>query len=166
MNKQARSGFTLTEVIVAMLIVAVLSSVAIPMYLGAKQKAYVQIAQADAMNLSNEVAQVLSGYTSLGSTAGTITVAVAKVGTTSTATVDFALGTGATNPPALVLQLSDQTAAYGSTKASSRSWCLDVVNRGQHVVYTEIGWQRTAKSCTTTGLPSTTLVSGGGLSAS
>ena len=146
LNKNKKNkGFTVVELLVALLIISVISAIAIPIYLNVKTRANLHIAQKDGQNLAGEVQALLGSYQDFGSTDGTISWG------SSTKLMTIVLGTGATSPVPVTENLSTGTTVSGKTFASSTSWCLDVANNGQHVIFTQTGYASGLSICPLSG---------------
>jgi len=65
LNKQTQSGFTLVELLVVVVIIAILATIGFSVGLGALQKAKKVTAQAAATNVANAVEQFYSEYSAL-----------------------------------------------------------------------------------------------------
>ena len=156
-NRLAKSrGFSVVELLIALVIVSVIAGIAIPIYLNIKTREYLHVAQKDGQSLSGEVQAVLSSYQDFGSTDGVITW------DSTTKLMSITLGNGATSPTPVTETLTKGTTVSGKTFASSTSWCIDVANNGQHAIFTETGYAAGMTTCPLSGFyyPSNTFTTG------
>lgn len=140
-KKDKSLGFSVIEIVVALLLLSIISIISIAIYSNIKAKGNLNIAENDGSNLFGEVQATLVDYTTFGSTNGTISLDVnAKI-------VTITLGTGATSPASFGEKLSNGSTATGITYANSTRWCIDVANSGSHAIFTEKGFQPTSLVC-------------------
>lgn len=142
-KKTRDKGFSLVELLVVMLIMGVIAGIATPIYLNQKSRSYRSVAESNGHALLETLTSGLLGTTSFGTTNGTIVVDTSV----SPATVTITLGSGATSPSPLTQLMSTGVSASGVTYANTTQWCLDTVNNGQHVIYTDSGETNTQTSC-------------------
>ena len=133
-NKEA--AFSLVELLVTVTILAVLSAIAVPVYLNQKNKSSSSAAASDARAVANEVTSLLTQYSHLG-TSGTISVAgtVLTVSLVSPTPAGNVTGTARLTPGSV---LSGSTFP-GAVGAAGARFCISVVNNGQTVVANETG---------------------------
>lgn len=145
-HKQRKAfGFSTIEITIALIILAVISAIAIPLYTSAQGRSHLTIAQNDGKILFNEIQSTLTDYQTFGTTDGSIAL------NTSTNLVTITLGSGATSPAAFSVKTSSGSTATGKTFANSTSWCLDVANQGKHVIFTEKGYTAGISNCPISG---------------
>jgi len=140
--RKDKSGFSLVELLVVLLIMSVLAGIAVPLYLNQKQRSYMSIAQADTTAVGQEVSSITLGYTSFGSAPGTIGL---SSGAISFSPMTAATGVGlysATGPGTTtsIPRLSAGSSVSGSYGAGTgTTWCLIIVNNGAYSQYTNAG---------------------------
>ena len=143
-KKFLNSGFSIIELVVALLLVAILASIAVPLYTNAKNKSYQQNTLNDGDSLNKEILATI-GDNNVYSTFGTTNGGIAYNSGTSLLTVT--LGAGVTSPAPFSIPLSKNTIASGVTYANSTSWCLEIFNTNQSSVFTNLGLSNTLKTC-------------------
>jgi len=140
--RKDKSGFSLVELLVVLLIMSVLAGIAVPLYLNQKQRSYMSIAQSDTTAVGQEVSSITLGYTSFGSSPGTIGL---SSGAISFSPMTAATGVGlysATGPGTTtsIPRLSAGSSVSGSYGAGTgTTWCLIIVNNGAYSQYTNAG---------------------------
>lgn len=140
---RSQAGFSLTELMVTVSILLILSGVAVPIYLNQRTKAIIATAKSDGQQLVSEISTQLMGKSgSIARDTG--------VGPTHTGNVLITGGTDASTYDA-GLRLSDGTtvtSAGGVTQADTRGvWCVAVTNRDQTVFFNQDGYQSNKTSC-------------------
>jgi type IV pilus assembly protein PilA len=133
--RNASHGFTLPELIIVMVIIAILAGIAIPMYLSEQARSSKHVAVTDGKNISNSIITDVIGVTDFGTTDGTINVDTAV----APATITITFGDGGSTPVIFTQGITVGTTATGKTYANTLHWCLDVAHNGQHAFYTESG---------------------------
>ena len=145
-NKEIHKGFSVVELLVALVIVVVIAAIAIPLFLNAKSRQYATVATNDGDQIFREAQAVFNGVQSFGTTNGTISYS------NSTKQITITLGNGGDSIPPFFERVSNGTSLTGVTYANSSSWCMDVVNNGTHVFFTQQGFRPGATSCPISGL--------------
>ncbi len=124
----AEAGFTLIELMVVLLIMAILLAIAIPTFLGVKGGAQDRAAQS---NLTNALTSAKSSYSTIGSYCAA-----------------SACGTGAVNTSALITILNSQEPELaftnGAVSGSANSVSIQVTADGQQLVLVD---QSQSKTC-------------------
>lgn len=133
------------EILISLLIVSLVAGVSIPLYANTKKRGYLNTAQNDGKILFGIVQSSVEEYKTLGTTDGLITM------NTSTNLLTIGLGVGAVPISAISVTLSKGTSASGKTFKNSKSWCLDVVNNGEHVIFNEKGYNPGTLNCPISG---------------
>lgn len=137
-------GFSLVEMLVAMLLILILGGIVIPTYTSSKIRAYQQAVVTDGDALFREISATIGDVNvtpSFGTTNGAITL------NTSTQIMTIALGAGVASPAPFSENVSKGTSVSGVTYANSTSWCLEVFNHSQTAVFTQAGLSSTLTSC-------------------
>ena len=135
------SGFSLIEILVVLMIVSIISAIAIPRYLAAKNKEYITVAQSDGDNIYREVNNALADITSFGSTNGTIAF------DTTTNIMTITLGSGGQSIGTFSENVSNGTSISGVTYGNTLNWCINVANNGAHAVFNQDGYQASLSAC-------------------
>lgn len=140
---QKNSGFTLVEILVVLLILSILSSIAVPTLLNERYRGYLATAVSDANTVSQEIASVLADYTSLGTNAGTITIAggVLVFSPMVSATgIGNVVATGPGTTTTLVNISSNSTIGTANWGTSGGvNWCVEIINKNTFTKYTSNG---------------------------
>jgi len=139
-------GFSLVELLVTVVIIAVLAAIAIPLYSNQKNKAALSAAQQDARAIGSAINGMLLEYAHLGTSNGTIGYSAPNVTFTLTAP------SPTTAPASISVRLSpNSTFSVGSTLANTRQWCIKITNSSgsttQSAVVTEAGLQAGMTTC-------------------
>ena len=143
-KRKMEPGFSIVEMLVAMLIILILGGVAIPTYTSSKIRAYQQAVITDGDMLFREISATIGDINvtpSFGTTNGSITL------NTSTKVMTITLGSGVTSPAAFTENVSNGTSVSGVTYANSTNWCLEVFNHNRTAVFTQTGLSSTLVSC-------------------
>ena len=115
-RRQDEDGFTLIELMVVILIIAILIAIAIPTFLGARQKAQDRAAQSD---LRNALTAAKTGYVDQSD----YTVAGAELASIEPS-LQYTEGGTSTGPSAIVWTATANTMAMASLSASGTCWQL------------------------------------------
>lgn len=137
------NGFSLVELLIACVIAAILTGIAIPIYINGKVQGGATVSVSDGFVLANLINSMTLGINDFGTTNGTISV----VNLSNPATISVVLGAGATSPIDSQERLNPGTTASGVTYANTNTWCLDVVNNTQHAIYNDKGYQKSLNAC-------------------
>lgn len=147
-------GITLTEMLVTVVVLGIISAIATPLIVGNFESTYKAIAQDDARKIGIEVATEMQGYTTFGAANGTIG-AVNGFLEISPMTSAYPNPTGP-GGGRIVVTLSPEstmTGTYGSGNALK--WCIKVVNREKVGIYTSEGSAaKNASTCNPDGTAS------------
>lgn len=151
-NRKARvhKGFSLVELLVVLLIMSVMASVAVPLYINQKSRAYLQTATSDANAIGQEITAIVSDYNSFGSgtcTANACPITIASNVLTFTAmTAATGFGTFSTTGPgttASTVRLSTGSSLSSANAGSGagKAWCIVISNSTTYAKYTNAGLQ-------------------------
>jgi prepilin-type N-terminal cleavage/methylation domain-containing protein len=149
-NKSER-GVTLTEMLVTVVVLGVISAIAMPLIVGNFESTYKAIAQEDARKVGIEVSTEMQGYTTFGSANGTISI-VGKYLEISPMTSAYPnpSGPGGGRIIATLSPESTLTGTYGA--GNGLKWCVKVVNREKVGIYTSEGAApKSASTCNPDG---------------
>jgi prepilin-type N-terminal cleavage/methylation domain-containing protein len=139
-------GFSLIEILVAVAILAVVSSVAVPVFLNQKARGYFATAESDATKVRDEILSMSKSYESFGNS-GSVTYASSNL--TLNVGTSF-IGSTASTPQTQVASL---TLTEGSTVGASvlysggTNFCVKVSNNGKSVVANQAGIQNDLTDC-------------------
>ena len=123
-------GFSLVELLVVVVIIAILSAIAIPIFLNQRNKAYKATAQADGRTVAMLLTSAFSEYPSWTAN----TTGVAPSGTAPNYTT-VTVG-GVTAP----LESLSAGSTMGVVKTpTTTTWCTSVTNNGQTAYYNQNG---------------------------
>lgn len=149
-NKET-AGFSLVELLVTVVIIAVLAAIAIPLYTSQRNKAALATAQSDAAAVGQEIISMLTDYTNNG----TSTTAIPAMSASGTLTITLVAPTPST--PLVIsspIRLSPSSTLTGGLKPNTTGFCIRVANSSgpatQFAVYDETGLRTGFTTCTTT----------------
>lgn len=143
-GKKLNNGFSLVELLIGVAVLSILAGIAIPTFLGQREKAYLTTAKADGRNLSLEITTVYSGCSdstgfsyppnALEQTGSVLTIPIRKDG------VRFVSGISGCGPD-VDFGLSEGTSIveYEVPEGSSFDWCFVIENNGQKAKYDKSG---------------------------
>lgn len=147
LTKKADSGFTIVEMLVVLVLIGLVASIVTPIIANNQKQADRAVAIADGRVWAITLANMLVPYVDYGT------------GTVSYSSVDGTLSASLLSPsPSSPSEISAPVSgSVGTSLADSaisgRDWCLVVVNKDQTAVYTPLGFQPAATTCTDSGLP-------------
>lgn len=141
-------GLSLTELLVTIAVLGVITAITLPLMFSQQTAAHRATAIADARGWSLGLVESLADVWNFGESGGTITMA----GETLTVTM--------TNPvPAdttvidIPVAVSPNSSLLDGTIAGT-SWCIQVQNQNEVVVFTQRGFEQTASGCAADGTAS------------
>jgi type IV pilus assembly protein PilA len=125
------AGFTLIELLVVVIIIGILSSIAIPVYLGQRQRAYDASVQSDLKNLSTAAETTFA--TSLSYPSAVTTFATNGIAPIITKTTTYIAFTDLSGSDAGYI-------IYGKSSGSDKVWMLSSYNGGAPVAIPAASW--------------------------
>lgn len=152
-NKGER-GITLTEMLVTVVVLGIISAIATPIIVGNFESTYRAIAQEDARKIGIEVSTEMQGYTTFGSVGGTISIVNGYIDISPmTSAYPNPTGPGGGRILGTLSPESSLTGTYGA--GNGLKWCLKVVNREKVGIYTSEGaGPKNASTCNPDGTAS------------
>jgi len=150
-RKNPDGGFSLVELLVTVVIIAVLAAIAIPLYNSQRNKAALSAATDDARSIGMEILSMMQDY----SNNGTSTTAIPALSASGTLTITMVAPTPATPlTQVTTVRLSPNSTMTGGLKPSSTGFCIKVANTAgtatQYAVFDETGIRPGFTTCTTT----------------
>jgi len=156
----AESGFTLIELMVVLLIMAILLAIAIPTFLGVKSGAQDRAVQS---NLTNALTSAKAGYANGGSYATAASLEVTSLtsaepnitfetGSATTGTNNLAVNVSTDGQELLLVGYSQSGTCWAAVDNEGASTALTGTPSAQGVAYTS--WAQSSSACSTT-LPTT-----------
>lgn len=147
-------GITLTEMLVTVVVLGIISAIATPLIVGNFESTYRAIAQEDARKVGIEVSTEMQGYTTFGSTSGTIAIVDGYISISPmTSAYPNPAGPGGGRILGTLSPESSLTGTYGS--GNGLKWCLKVTNREKIGIYTSEGaGAKNASTCNPDGTAS------------
>lgn len=144
-------GITLTEMLVTVVVLSIISAIATPIIIGNFESTYKAIAQDDARKIGIEVATEMQGYTTFGSANGTISIANGYIDISPmTSAYPNPAGPGGGRILGTLSPESTLTGTYGA--GNGLKWCVKVVNREKIGIYTNDGaGAKNASTCNADG---------------
>jgi len=144
-HRSKDGGFSLVELLVTVVIIAVLAAIAIPVYNSQRNRAHKSAAQQDARAAVLSLNTGMMGYTDMGSTMGQVGVA-GTVGTVTLYTWNLT-GSVPSADAFMNSRFSDGTSLSGNFETGPVSamtggvvnYCIIVLNNGQKVIANEAG---------------------------
>ena len=142
-KEKDQKGFSLVELLVVLLIMSIMASVAVPLYLNQRNRAYLQTAVSDATSIGQEITAIVSDYTDFGTASSTISISstfLAFTGMTAAAGTGVSVATGPGTTTSIV-RVSGTGTLSGNTSATAGTalWCIIVTNNGSYAKYTNAG---------------------------
>lgn len=140
-------GLSLVELLVVIAVLAVITSIAMPMFFSQQSAAYRATAIADGRAWSLATVDALNDVWNFGDPGGTITL--------NGGSLDISLlnptPSSATFTQVPVAVSPNTTLVEGTI--SGTTWCMRLANTNQEVVFTEQGFVANAVGCDSTGAP-------------
>lgn len=147
-------GITLTEMLITVVVLAIISAIATPIIVGNFDSTYKAIAADDARKIGFEVATELTGYTTFGSANGTISVVDGYINLSPmTNAYPNPTGPGGGRIIATLTSGSTMTGTYAA--GAGLKWCVQVTYKDKVGIYlSDGGAARNASTCNADGTAS------------
>lgn len=145
-------GSTLIELVLTLAVIAVIASIAYPVYMATFDRGAAAAARSDAAHIAGDLMGELATYFSFGTQHGTIAVHPSNklILSPMAAASPYATGPGLTSLDVTLSPGSVLTAGtYGA--GAGTHWCIAVTNDGETAVATEKGIQDGATGCNVDG---------------
>lgn len=137
-RRRSEAGFTLAELLAAVVIVALLAAISIPVFTTGKARANLGNARSDGISVALAIASVALDFTSTGAASSISNAAPNGSMSLGGVTVSYRLTSGS----------SVDASTKVLTTGTAPTWCLSMVNNGQYVRYTEAGLAYSGSSAT------------------
>jgi prepilin-type N-terminal cleavage/methylation domain-containing protein len=144
-NMRRSEGLSLVELIVTIAVLAIVTSIATPIFLSQQSAAHRATAIADGRGWSLAILEATSTVRNLGESGGEISL----VGTNVTMSL---ISPNPSSAEVISFPVAVSPASsLSSGSAAGQNWCLAVSNNNEVAVFTDQGYQPTAVACSPLG---------------